>query len=95
MDPAQHDRQQPGQTYNRRMTPAFRAVEAWGLTLTPEIARQIRAWRADDEYTYRAIAARADETWGSHSNGNQLFGRDLCIASAEILGENHTTDPWN
>lgn len=69
-------------------------LEAWGLTLTPEIARQVRTWRADD-YTWRAIARSADETWGTSSRGNQLFGEDLCRESARLLGENPDADPWN
>ncbi|GLW28262.1 hypothetical protein [Actinoplanes regularis] len=69
-------------------------LEAWGLALTEDIARQVRQWRADD-YSYRAIAARADETWGTDSRGNQCFGMDLCLESARMLGENPDNDPWN
>jgi hypothetical protein len=69
-------------------------LEAWGLVLTADIARQVRQWRADG-YTYRAIAARADETWGTDSRGNQLFGVDLCLESARIFGENPNEEPWN
>jgi hypothetical protein len=69
-------------------------LESWGLVLTEDIARQVRLWRAGD-YSYRAIAGSADETWGTDSQGNQLFGIDLCLASARMLGENPNADPWN
>lgn len=69
-------------------------VEVWDLVLTEDIARQVREWRADD-CSYRAIAALADEAWGADSRGNQLFGEDLCVASARLLGENPSADPWN
>ena len=69
-------------------------LEAWGLTLTTEIARQVRQWRADG-YTWRAIAACADDAWGTDSRGNQLFGEDLCLESARLLGEKPNADPWN
>jgi hypothetical protein len=36
----------------------------------------VRRWRAED-YSYRAVAAAADELWGTDSRGNQLFGEDL------------------
>ncbi|MGW0216539.1 hypothetical protein ACWDXH_19325 [Micromonospora chokoriensis] len=62
--------------------------------MTSDIARQVRQWRADD-YTWRAIAAAADQAWGSESRGNQLFGRDLCLESARMLGEDPEADPWN
>jgi hypothetical protein len=69
-------------------------LEVWGLVLTADIARQVRQWRADD-YSYRAIAACADEKWGTDSQGNQLFGEGLCLESARMLGENPNVDPWN
>lgn len=69
-------------------------LKAWGLTLTTDIARQVRQWRAEG-YTWRAIAAAADQTWGTESRGNQIFGRDLCLECARMLGENPNADPWD
>ncbi|PWR07242.1 hypothetical protein DKT68_19375 [Micromonospora acroterricola] len=69
-------------------------LEAWGLTLTADIARQVREWRADG-YSWRAIAACADDTWGTDSGGNQLFDEDLCRESARLLSEDLNADPWN
>jgi hypothetical protein len=61
-------------------------LEAWGLTLTTDIARQVRQWRAEG-YTRRAIVAYADDAWGTDSRGNQLFGEDLCLESADSRRE--------
>lgn len=69
-------------------------LEAWGLILTTDMARQVRRWRADG-YTWRAIGAAADQAWGTASQGNQLVGRDLCLEAARMLGEDPDADPWN
>ncbi|MFI7009535.1 hypothetical protein [Streptomyces sp. NPDC050145] len=63
--------------------------------LTTEMARQIRAWRVDGEYTWRAVAQAATERWGSAYGSNQLYGQDLCEAAARLLGENPAQEPWN
>jgi hypothetical protein len=68
-------------------------VEAWGLTLTAEVALQVRHWRAEGS-SFRVIAACADEAWGTDTRGNHLFGEDLCLESARMLGENPYADPW-
>jgi hypothetical protein len=70
-------------------------ASAWGLELTLERAQQIRTWRCLDDCTWRAVAAHADEAWGTAWDGNQLYGRDLCEASARLLGEDPAADPWN
>ena len=72
----------------------MRNSQAWGVTLTIEIARQVRQWRAED-CSYRVIAALADQTWGTDSDGNQLFGIDLCLESAAMFGEDPNAEPWN
>jgi hypothetical protein len=70
-------------------------LEAWGLTLTLEMARQVRRWRVEDECSWRVIATRADDKWGTETRGNQLFGEDLCMESARMLGESLNDDAWN
>ncbi|MEH1165165.1 hypothetical protein V6V47_07240 [Micromonospora sp. CPCC 205539] len=70
-------------------------LEAWGVSLTIEVARQVRQWRVEEEYSYRGVATLADETWGTDSGGNQLFGIGLCAESAALLGENPNAEPWN
>ncbi|MCW2141122.1 hypothetical protein [Actinoplanes cyaneus] len=70
-------------------------LEAWGITLTPEIARQVRRWRVEEECSWRVIAALADQTWATDTRGNQLFGEDLCRESALVLGEDPNDDAWN
>jgi hypothetical protein len=68
----------------------------WALEeLTPERARQVRQWRVDEDCTWRAVAARADEAWGTTWNGNQLYGMALCEHSARLLNENPAAEPWN
>ncbi|MFI6984283.1 hypothetical protein ACIBSV_37630 [Embleya sp. NPDC050154] len=64
-------------------------------TMTPEMAAQIRTWRVDEEYTYRAVAQAATDLWGSTWGSNQIYGTDLCITAAQMLGEDPNTDPWN
>lgn len=64
-----------------------RSNEVWGLTVTEEMAHIVRTWRVEMEGTWRAVAHAADEAWDAGSAGNQLFGRDLCKASAQLLGE--------
>ena len=64
-------------------------------TITPEMAAQIRLWRVDEEFTWRAIAAAASDRWGSDFGSNQLYGEDLCIVAAQMLGEDACKAPWN
>ncbi|MET8366927.1 hypothetical protein ABZU53_25535 [Micromonospora sp. NPDC005194] len=54
-----------------------------------------RPARSADGYTWRAIAASADDAWGTDSRGNQLFGENLCLESAQLLGDDPNADPWN
>lgn len=77
------------------LTCATTLAEDWDLELTPERAQQVRQWRAGQGCTWRAVAAHADATWDTAWNGNQLFGMDLCEASARMLGENPAAEPWN
>jgi hypothetical protein len=67
----------------------------WGVELTADRARQVRQWRIVPECTWREVAALADEAWGTEWDGNQLYGHDLCRASAQLLGENPDAEPWN
>ena len=62
--------------------------------ITAEQAAQIRVWRVENEMSWRAVAQAAADAWGSRHGGNQLFGRELCCAAAEMLGENPDVEPW-
>lgn len=64
-------------------------------TITTEMAVRIRAWRVDEEFSWRAVAHAASELWGSAYGSNQIYGRDLCTAAALVLGENPHEEPWN
>ncbi|MFF5407264.1 hypothetical protein ACFY8K_00560 [Streptomyces misionensis] len=64
-------------------------------TLTTEMAVQIRVWRVDQEFSWRAVAEAASERWGSEYCGNQLYGEELCVAAARLLGESPYEEPWN
>ncbi|CCK24979.1 hypothetical protein BN159_0600 [Streptomyces davaonensis JCM 4913] len=64
-------------------------------TITTEMAVQIRAWRVDEDFSWRAVAQAATELWGSPYGSNQLYGQDLCEAAARVLGENPHQEPWN
>lgn len=70
-------------------------LDAWGITLTLEIARQVKQWRVEEDSTWRVVAALADERWGTETQGNQLFGEDLCRESALLLGEDPNSEPWS
>lgn len=70
-------------------------TQVWDLTLTEHMARQVRAWRVDQDGTWRVVASLADEAWGSDSGGNQIFGMELCEASAKLLNEDPNAEPWN
>lgn len=67
----------------------------YAADLTSDQTQQIRAWRVDEEMSWRAIAQAASDTWGMPYGSNQLFGEDLCRAAAEALGEDFTKEPWN
>ncbi|MFF8616409.1 hypothetical protein [Streptomyces sp. NPDC015350] len=64
-------------------------------TITPEMAAQIRSWRVDQDFTWRAVARAASERWGSERGGNQLYGEELCVAAAKVLGEDPCREPWS
>jgi len=64
-------------------------------TITREMAAQIRLWRVDEEYSWRAVAAAAFERWGSDFGSNQLYGEDLCMIAAQTLGEDARKAPWS
>jgi hypothetical protein len=63
--------------------------------MTPGKAAQVRAWRVDQGNTWRGVAYEASATWGSRFGSNQLYGRELCVAAATLLGEDPDADPWN
>ncbi|WP_037601147.1 hypothetical protein [Streptacidiphilus rugosus] len=64
-------------------------------TISLETALQIRTWRVDEEYSWRAVAQAASELWGSDFGSNQLYGQDLCAVAAALLGEDPDREPWN
>lgn len=60
--------------------------------MTVEQAQTIRVWRIDYGCSWRIIAELFINDFGTeddkHLYGNQLYGKDLCVEAAEILGEN-------
>ena len=75
-------------------TPAS-MIQVWGIEVTRERARLVKKWRCDDDLTWRGVAASASDAWGGDNGSNQLFGMELCEASALLLGENPAAEPWN
>jgi hypothetical protein len=63
--------------------------------LTSKHVAQIRAWRVDQEMTWRAVAQAATDAWGSDHGSNQPAGEELCCAAAIALGEDPNSEPWN
>ncbi|MDT9682393.1 hypothetical protein RND61_09980 [Streptomyces sp. TRM76323] len=64
-------------------------------TITPEMAARIRTWRVDEDLSWRAVAQAASDLWGSGFGSNQLYGKNLCVAAAKVLGEDPHQEPWN
>lgn len=62
--------------------------------LSREQIARIRYWRVEQEYSWRGVAESATEEWGSEFGSNQLFGEELCRATAEALGEDPFAAPW-
>ncbi|MGW7579545.1 hypothetical protein ACWGKU_00750 [Kitasatospora sp. NPDC054768] len=64
-------------------------------TVTTEMALRIRTWRVDEDLGWRSVARAATDLWGSEYGSNQIYGRDLCVAAAKVLGEDPDREPWN
>lgn len=67
-------------------------------------AQQIRNWRVEGRYSWRAIARAAftrvmSGGWQNlrmwQPPSNQIAGMCLCERAAQIVGEHHRRDPWN
>ena len=72
--------------------------EAFELFMRAEVAKQIRVWRVDEHYSWRAIAREVYRTaiwcrWSPPSN--QIAGMSLCKIAAKLLGEDYRKEPWN
>jgi hypothetical protein len=63
--------------------------------IVPEMAAQIRTWRVDEDFSWRAVAQAASDVWGCGYGSNQLYGRDLCVGAAKALGEDPYQEPWS
>ncbi|OIJ64071.1 hypothetical protein WN71_030785 [Streptomyces mangrovisoli] len=59
------------------------------------MAARIRAWRVDEDLSWRSVARAATGLWGSGWGSNQIYGRALCVAAAKKLGEDPDREPWN
>ena len=60
-----------------------------------ELAQLIRAWRVDEEQTWREIADRVTSHLDLPRSTNQIAGRNLCLKAARLLGEDPDAEPWN
>jgi len=74
------------------------------LMMTNDQAIQVRVWRVNEHFTWRAVARAAfgmavtDQwqkwrVWAPPSN--QLMGMALCHRAAEFFDENDREPPWN
>lgn len=72
--------------------------------MTKGQAIQVRVWRTNEHYTWRAVARAAfgmviSEQWAGWTPwsppSNQLMGMALCERAAQLLGENSEKLPWN
>lgn len=76
------------------------ATELIGNNLTPEMTSDIRMWRCEQDYTWRAVASAFYEKYTDFSeqygidNGNQISGMMLCEISQKLLNQ-ETSEGWN
>jgi len=67
--------------------------------ITPIRAVRIRSYRVKKGYTWRAVAEKTYQDWGSdhcwEPSSNQLAGMALCEHAADLLGEDYMKKPWN
>ena len=89
------------QQAGERWTTYARYVE---LMMTKEQAIQVRVWRINDHFTWRAIARAAfglvvGNRWQNwrvwEPPSNQLMGMALCQRAAELHDQNYKKEPWN
>jgi hypothetical protein len=71
------------------------APDVWSITMTPELAAEVRRYRVDQELSWRGVAAAVSEAHCDEKSDNQIAGRELCVIAAALLGENPNADPWN
>lgn len=72
--------------------------DAGGWVNSRERALQVREWRCGGEGgTWRWVAEQAHAAWGGDWSppSNQLAGQALCLAAADLLGEDGNEEPWN
>lgn len=86
---------------DKRWTGYHRYVE---LVMTNDQAIQVRVWRINEHFTWRAVARAAFglvvgnrwqkwRVWNPPSN--QLMGMVLCHRAAELHDQNYQEEPWN
>lgn len=68
--------------------------------LTPDMVNDIRNWRCEEGYTWRAVARDFYEKYGhfcvDHNlhDGNQISGMQLCEVAQKLLNQK-TEEGWN
>ena len=67
-------------------------TDVWTVEVDGELAQLIRAWRGDEEQTWRQIAARVTSHLDLPHSDNQLAGRDLSLKEAGLLGGDPDAD---
>ena len=85
------------EAFKKRMDEATQALEE---NLTSDMVSDIREWRCDQDYTWRAIAREFydkyedfSKTYGIDS-GNQISGMMLCEVAQKLLKQ-QTSEGWN
>ena len=86
---------------DERFTIYDRYVE---LVMTKDQAIQVRVWRINEHFTWRAVARAAfgmviSDRWQKwrlwDSPSYQLMGMALCHRAAELHDQNYRKEPWN
>ena len=89
------------QQADERWTAYHRYVE---LMMTKDQAIQVRVWRINGHFSWRAVARAAfgmvvSEHWQKWKlwdpPSNQLMGIALCQRAAELHDQNYMKEPWN
>jgi len=86
---------------DERFTTYHRYVE---LMMTKDQAIQVRVWRINEHFSWRAVARAAfgmvvSDRWQKWKvwdpPSNQLMGMALCHRAAELHDQNYRKEPWN
>ena len=78
-----------------RAHPEAEPVERPDLKLSPDEASFVRSVRIEERGSWRYVAERCSEQFGTDWGTNQIYGMRLCEAAAKFYGQDYLDPPWN